>query len=83
MYDEPMTSLEKVIWWTEYVIRHKGAQHLKSNAPRLPFYQYYLLDVIGIVLLSFLVLIYVLYKLFCVIRFLWRSVLKIFKTKQD
>ncbi|XP_065170771.1 UDP-glycosyltransferase UGT5-like [Atheta coriaria] len=41
--DEPMTPLERAIWWTEYVLRHKGAQHLKG--PRIPCWQYYYLDV--------------------------------------
>ncbi|KAJ8923421.1 hypothetical protein NQ315_001979 [Exocentrus adspersus] len=42
--DEPMTGVEKAVWWTEYVIRHKGAKHLRNPAADLPFYQYYLLD---------------------------------------
>ncbi|KAF5286453.1 hypothetical protein FQA39_LY16303 [Lamprigera yunnana] len=29
--DQPMTGLEKAIWWTEYVIRHKGAKHLRKS----------------------------------------------------
>lgn len=42
-----MTGLEKAVWWTEYVLRHKGAKHLRSPALDLPAYQYYLLDVLG------------------------------------
>ncbi|KAJ8959699.1 hypothetical protein NQ318_021891 [Aromia moschata] len=49
--DVPMTGLEKAIWWTEYVIRHKGAKHLRNPVADLPLYQYYLLDVIGFLLL--------------------------------
>ncbi|KAF2893560.1 hypothetical protein ILUMI_12614 [Ignelater luminosus] len=45
--DQPMTGLEKAVWWTEYVIRHKGARHLRSPLLDIPSYQYYLLDVIG------------------------------------
>ncbi|KAF2893558.1 hypothetical protein ILUMI_12612, partial [Ignelater luminosus] len=45
--DQPMTGLEKAVWWTEYVIRHKGAKHLRSSILEIPSYQYYLLDVIG------------------------------------
>ncbi|KAJ3641639.1 hypothetical protein Zmor_028135 [Zophobas morio] len=30
LYDKPMTGLEKVVWWTEYVVRHKGTKHLRS-----------------------------------------------------
>ncbi|KAJ8923418.1 hypothetical protein NQ315_001976 [Exocentrus adspersus] len=46
--DTPMTGLEKAVWWIEYVIRHKGAKHLRNPAADLPFYQYYLIDVIGL-----------------------------------
>ncbi|KAJ8948060.1 hypothetical protein NQ314_008486, partial [Rhamnusium bicolor] len=53
--DTPMTGLEKAVWWTEYVIRNKGAKHLKNPAVDIPLYQYYLIDVI-----SFLIFITVL-----------------------
>lgn len=43
-----MTGLEKAVWWTEYVLRHKGAKHLRSGAIDLPLYQYFLLDVLGL-----------------------------------
>ncbi|KAF5287360.1 hypothetical protein FQA39_LY15963 [Lamprigera yunnana] len=46
--DQPMTGLEKAIWWTEYVIRHKGATHLRSPLLDVPTYQYYLMDVIAV-----------------------------------
>lgn len=53
--DQPMTPLERAIWWTEYVLRHKGAQHLKG--PTIPLYQYYYFDVfalLGVILLLLL-----------------------------
>lgn len=62
MIDQPMTGLERAIWWTEYVIRHKGAKHLKSPWATIPWYQYFLLDVIGFVLLCVVVVILVFYK---------------------
>ncbi|KAJ8971085.1 hypothetical protein NQ317_019257 [Molorchus minor] len=45
--DFPLNGLEKAIWWTEYLIRNKGARHLRNPAADIPFYQYFLLDVIG------------------------------------
>lgn len=45
--DTPMTGLEKAVWWTEYVIRNKGAKHLRNPAADIPLYQYYLIDVIS------------------------------------
>lgn len=46
--DQPMTSREKAVWWTEYVIRHKGAKHLEYPGRSVPFYQKYCLDFISI-----------------------------------
>lgn len=40
-----MSALQKAVWWIEYVIRNKGATHLKSPLVDMPWYQYYLLDV--------------------------------------
>ncbi|XP_060869962.1 UDP-glucosyltransferase 2-like [Metopolophium dirhodum] len=60
--DRPMTPQESVVYWTEYVLRHKGAHHLKSEALNLTWYQYMLLDVIFVVVVSFLVVMYMIYK---------------------
>ncbi|KAL0278210.1 UNVERIFIED_CONTAM: hypothetical protein PYX00_000095 [Menopon gallinae] len=44
--DRPQSALETAIYWTEYVIRHKGAGHMKSAAADLSLLQYYLVDVL-------------------------------------
>ncbi|KAK5638260.1 hypothetical protein RI129_012555 [Pyrocoelia pectoralis] len=62
--DQPMTGIERAIWWTEYVIRHKGAKHFRSPYLDIPFYQYYLMDVIFVLFLVFLVLSGVVYMSF-------------------
>lgn len=56
--DRPMSPAESVVYWTEYIVRYKGAPHLKSHALNLTWYQYFLLDVIATVLLA----IYVAYR---------------------
>jgi hypothetical protein len=43
--DEPESSLNWAVWWTEYVMRHNGAKHLRSAALDLAWYQYLSLDV--------------------------------------
>ncbi|GFG31351.1 hypothetical protein Cfor_12920 [Coptotermes formosanus] len=43
--DQPLTPLQQAVYWTEYVIRHTGAPHLRSAALDLAWYQYFLLDV--------------------------------------
>lgn len=60
--DRPMSPADTVNYWTKYVIRHKGAPHLKSHALNLTWYQYLLLDVIAVSLLSFILLVYIVYK---------------------
>ncbi|XP_026817843.1 UDP-glucuronosyltransferase 2C1-like isoform X2 [Rhopalosiphum maidis] len=49
--DRPMSPADSVVYWTEYIIRHKGAPHLRSHALNLTWYQYFLLDVVAVVLL--------------------------------
>ncbi|CAH1119521.1 unnamed protein product [Phaedon cochleariae] len=59
--DQPMTGLQKAVWWTEYVLRHKGAHHFRNPIIDLPFYQYYLLDVMGflvVIIFSFWLFFY-------------------------
>jgi glucuronosyltransferase len=47
--DRPMSAMETAIFWTEYVIRHGGARHMRSAALGLAWYQYLLIDVIAFI----------------------------------
>jgi hypothetical protein len=62
--DRPQTPLETAIFWTEYVIRHKGAPHLRSAAVDLAWYQYLLLDVVAVVVTFVAMVLWVVYALF-------------------
>jgi glucuronosyltransferase len=60
------------VFWTEYVIRHKGAPHMRSAALDLTWYQYFLLDVIaalalvlGLILFFIYLIIGALLRKFC------------------
>ncbi|XP_046737926.1 UDP-glucosyltransferase 2-like [Diprion similis] len=71
--DKPYDSLENAIWWTEHVIRHKGAPHLHSTTADEPWYQRQDMDIIfiisagSLVTLSFVLVVF--YKLLiCSIR---------------
>ncbi|CAH2230254.1 jg20003 [Pararge aegeria aegeria] len=46
MHDQPQLSLEKAVWWTEYLLRHGSAVHLRSAAANVPWKEYYGLDII-------------------------------------
>lgn len=54
MRDRPHTPLETAIYWTEYVLRHKGAPHFKSGALNLSWMQCLLIDV-WLACISFLI----------------------------
>ncbi|XP_046750956.1 UDP-glycosyltransferase UGT5-like [Diprion similis] len=45
--DKPHDILENAIWWTEHVIRHKGAPHLHSTTADEPWYQRQDMDIIA------------------------------------
>ncbi|XP_050524847.1 UDP-glycosyltransferase UGT5-like [Daktulosphaira vitifoliae] len=62
--DEPLTQLEKAIFWVEYVMRHKGAAHLRTSANELYWFQYLLLDIIFVVLSILMLLCYTIKKIF-------------------
>ncbi|KAJ8912888.1 hypothetical protein NQ315_011211 [Exocentrus adspersus] len=63
-FDQQVPPLEKAVWWIEYVIRHNGAHHLKYKAVHMPFYQYYLLDVLCFVLGVLAAIVYLLVKIY-------------------
>ncbi|CAN9501851.1 unnamed protein product [Ophioblennius macclurei] len=44
--DQPMGPMDRAVFWVEYVIRHKGAPHLRTEAYKMPWYAYYSLDVL-------------------------------------
>nr|QIK00367.1 UDP-glycosyltransferase [Xylotrechus quadripes] len=71
--DRPLPPLETAIYWVEYVARHKGAPHMRTAAVNMPFYKYYLIDVISFLLLVISTLTYLTY---IVIRLIVRTVLK-------
>ncbi|KAM3869528.1 UDP glucuronosyltransferase 5 family, polypeptide D1 [Diretmus argenteus] len=48
--DQPITPMEKATFWLEYVMRHKGAAHLRTEAYKMPWYSYYSLDVLLVLL---------------------------------
>jgi glucuronosyltransferase len=50
--DQPLTPLQQAVYWTEYVIRHKGAPRLRSAVLDLAWYQCFLLDVIAVLALA-------------------------------
>lgn len=56
--DQPLPPLDSATFWIEYVIRHKGAQHLYSEGSNLPWYSYHTLDVVGFLLVIILAVLW-------------------------
>nr|P20720.2 RecName: Full=UDP-glucuronosyltransferase 1-2; Short=UDPGT 1-2; Short=UGT1*2; Short=UGT1-02; Short=UGT1.2; AltName: Full=B2; AltName: Full=Bilirubin-specific UDPGT; AltName: Full=UDP-glucuronosyltransferase 1A2; Short=UGT1A2; Flags: Precursor [Rattus norvegicus] len=60
--DRPIEPLDLAVFWVEYVMRHKGAPHLRPAAHDLTWYQYHSLDVIGFLLAIVLTVVFIVYK---------------------
>ncbi|XP_020778525.2 UDP-glucuronosyltransferase 1A5-like isoform X2 [Boleophthalmus pectinirostris] len=48
--DQPLSSMDQAVFWVEYVIRHKGAPHLRTQAYQMPWYSFYSVDVLLLLL---------------------------------
>uniref|UniRef100_A0A8D9AQC7 UDP-glucuronosyltransferase 2B20 n=1 Tax=Cacopsylla melanoneura TaxID=428564 RepID=A0A8D9AQC7_9HEMI len=57
--DRPTTAMETAIYWTDYVLRHKGAPHLRTAAVHMPWYQLLCLDILFIMLVAFITLVFI------------------------
>nr|QNS26322.1 UDP-glycosyltransferase UGT33AL1 [Ostrinia furnacalis] len=57
MRDQPQSPLERAVWWTEHVLRHSGARHLRAAAANLPLYQYLELELVTYVVLALLTVV--------------------------
>uniref|UniRef100_A0A8B9HGV8 UDP-glucuronosyltransferase n=1 Tax=Astyanax mexicanus TaxID=7994 RepID=A0A8B9HGV8_ASTMX len=49
--DKPIPPLDSAIFWIEFVMRHKGAGHLRTKSYKMSWYAYHSIDVIAFLLL--------------------------------
>lgn len=54
--DTPMHPLETALFWIEFVMRHGGAAHLRTESYKMPWYVYHSVDVICVLFAAALVL---------------------------
>ncbi|KAJ4428440.1 hypothetical protein ANN_24477, partial [Periplaneta americana] len=78
--DQADSALERAVFWTEYVIKHKGAQHLRPASVDLHWYQYLLLDVMLVLLIVVVLLILILYYALSTLYTFAKSTMKHRKT---
>lgn len=53
LHDRPMKPIDAAMYWIEYVIRNKGAPHLKSVGLKVRWYQFLYLDAIALLVIIF------------------------------
>lgn len=60
--DQPMKPLDRAVYWIEYVIRNDGAKHLISESVGLNDFQYFLFDVMLMLLIPIGLFTWLLYR---------------------
>ncbi|KAK2816176.1 hypothetical protein Q7C36_022447 [Tachysurus vachellii] len=61
-HDQPMKPLDQAVYWIEYVMRNKGAKHLRVEAHNLTWYQYHCLDVAAFLLSVIALVVFIFVK---------------------
>ena len=74
-HSRPMSAKQRAVHWIEHVLEY-GGEHLMSAALDMPWYEYLMLDIAALVLITMLVIITVLYKI------LTATIYKLRSTKQ-
>ncbi|XP_069160929.1 UDP-glycosyltransferase UGT5-like [Procambarus clarkii] len=67
MRDQPTSPRDLAVFWTEYVIRHRGAPQLRSPAAQLSWVEFLMLDVLLLLHLALFLLVFILRRIFRVI----------------
>ncbi|KAG9477468.1 hypothetical protein GDO78_002713 [Eleutherodactylus coqui] len=60
--DRPINPLDLAVHWVEFVMRHKGAPHLRPAAHDLNWIQYHSLDVFGFLLAVMVTILFISFK---------------------
>jgi len=79
--DRPLSPKALVAYWTEYVIKHNGTEHMNSASNDMSWYQYHQLDVILVIILasiSFLaIVLYILKIITCsIVKYIYLKKIK-------
>lgn len=61
--DQPGHPVSRAVYWISYILRHRGADHLRSAVYEIPTYQYFLLDVAVVIGVCLVLLGYCLYRI--------------------
>ncbi|XP_046684815.1 UDP-glycosyltransferase UGT5-like isoform X2 [Homalodisca vitripennis] len=80
--DRPMSPADSTVFWVEYVLRHRGAHHLRSAATQLSWYQLALLDILAVFMAVIVILCFVLRRIYSLL-FVWKKQPKVTKKKKE
>ena len=81
--DSPQTPCQKAVYWIEHVIKF-GSKHLRSYALEMPLYQYWMLDILALLLVVLIVAVLVSISIIvCVARVVKKALKPGPKTKSD
>ncbi|TRY88607.1 hypothetical protein DNTS_016506 [Danionella cerebrum] len=61
--DQPGHPVSRAVYWINYILRHHGAEHLRSAVYEIPTYQYFLLDVALVIGAGMLLIGYLFYRI--------------------
>lgn len=78
--DQPMKPLDLATFWIEFVMRHKGASHLRTESYKMSTIQYYSIDVVAF-LLAVILLVFTVF--ISAVKFLWRRMFSRSKAKKE
>ncbi|XP_053182146.1 UDP-glucuronosyltransferase 2B31-like [Scomber japonicus] len=78
--DQPMTPMDRAMFWIEFVMRHKGAPHLRTESYKMSFIQYHSIDVVALLLAVILLVVTI---FIAAVKFLWRRVFSRSKVKNE
>ncbi|XP_014868311.1 PREDICTED: UDP-glucuronosyltransferase 2A2-like isoform X2 [Poecilia mexicana] len=78
--DQPMKPLDRAMFWIEFVMRHKGAAHLRTESYKMSTIQYHSIDVLAF-LLTVVLLLFTVFIL--IVKFLWKRVFYSSKAKKE
>lgn len=69
-----MTGLEKAVWWTEYVIRNRGAPYLRNPRADVSWSEFLVLDVVAFLFFILCTASFIVYKVFYfIVRFIFKN----------
>ncbi|CAG9809898.1 unnamed protein product [Chironomus riparius] len=78
--DRQNTPQEEIVYWTEYVARHRGAPHLQAASVNINSIQSQLIDVYCLIFVIGALILYIVFKVYKIVKNLISSNPKLLKT---